>query len=205
MRIGLDFDNTMIRYDDVFRQAAKERGLLGPDFVGTKRQVRDSIRGLPDGEIKWQALQGHVYGRGIESATLFAGLPEFLRRAQADGDAILIISHKTEYGHFDPDKVDLRAAALRWMEAQGLFLGRGFFAREHVHFTSSRADKLKRIAELGCDVFVDDLQEVLIDPDFPLSVRRILFSEIAASAHGLPYSICRDWPSISEIVFRDRP
>ena len=28
MRIGLDFDNTIIRYDEAFRQAAKERGLV---------------------------------------------------------------------------------------------------------------------------------------------------------------------------------
>jgi len=206
MRIGLDFDNTIIRYDDVFRCAAKDRGLLGPDFVGTKRQIRDVIRCLPDGEVKWQALQGYVYGSGIGSATLFAGLPEFLRRAQAFGDTVLIVSHKTEHGHFDLDKVDLRAAALRWMEGQGLFSGGGFcLGREHVHFASSRTEKLKRIAELDCDVFVDDLEEVLTDPDFPPSARRILFSETATSAVGLPYSICRDWRSISEIVFRDRP
>jgi len=205
MLIGLDFDNTIIRYDEVFLQAARERGLLGADFVGTKQQIRDAIRGLPDGEAKWQALQGYVYGSGMGGATLFGGLPEFLRRAQADGDTVLIVSHKTEHGHFDPDKTDLRAAALSWMETQGLFSERGGgLAREHVRFTSTRQEKLKRIGELGCDVFVDDLHEVLTDPDFPPSVRRILFSEVAANTDGAPYCVCRDWPSVSEVVFRDR-
>src|SRR5258708_33248098 len=73
MRIGLDFDNTIIRYDDVFLQAARDRGLLGRDFVGTKQQIRDTIRALPGGEVKWQALQGYVYGSGIGGAALFPG------------------------------------------------------------------------------------------------------------------------------------
>jgi hypothetical protein len=204
MRIGLDFDNTIIRYDEVFRQAAQARGLLAGDCCGTKQQIREAIRRLPDGEAKWQALQGYVYGKGIENATLSDGLPEFLRRARAGGDTILIVSHKTEHGHFDPDKVDLRAAALRWMEEQALFSDRGFsIAREHVHFTPTRTEKLRRIAELDCDVFVDDLEEVLTDPEFPPSVRRILFSEQGIDGDGLPYRLCRDWPSISEVVFHD--
>src|SRR5579872_4177641 len=133
MRIGLDFDNTIIRYDEVFCDAARSRGLIGPDFTGTKHDVRDAIRRLPDGELKWQALQGHVYGKGIANAVLFSGLPEFLRRARTVGDTILIVSHKTERGHFDPDGIDLRVAALRWMEAQGFFSEQGFsIALEHV-------------------------------------------------------------------------
>jgi hypothetical protein len=205
MRIGLDFDNTIICYDDVFQQAATDRGLLEPNFAGTKRQIRDVIRRLPDGEVKWQALQGYVYGKGIENAALWAGLPEFLTRAQICRDTILIVSHKTEHGHFDPDKVDLRAAALRWMETQGLFSGRGCsIAREQVYFKATRAEKLRRIAELDCDVFVDDLAEVLSDPDFPSAVRRVLFSELATDAEGLPYRVCRDWPSISEVIFLGR-
>ncbi|SRR5258708_6393827 len=202
MRIGLDFDNTIIRYDDVFHQAANERGLLSADFSGSKQQVRDAIRRLPDGELKWQALQGYVYGKGIQNATLFPGLPDFLRRARSHGDTVLIVSHKTEHGHFDPDRVNIRHAAMRWMEAQGFFTNQGFsMMPNHIHFASSRSEKLSRIAELKCDIFIDDLEEVLVDPDFPRFVRRILFSEHAEIADDLPYNVCRDWPSIEEIVF----
>src|SRR4051812_46572731 len=99
MRIGLDFDNTIIRYDDVFRATAKERGLVRAEFSGNKKKVRDTVGLLPDGEQKWQALQGYFYGNGIGSATLFAGLADFLRRARARRDTVLIVSHKTEHGH----------------------------------------------------------------------------------------------------------
>jgi hypothetical protein len=205
MRIGLDFDNTMIRYDEVFRQAAKERGLLPADFPGSKQQVRDAIRRLPEGELKWQALQGHVYGKGIQQAEMFPGLPEFLRRAHSHGDTVLVVSHKTEYGHFDPDKTNLRQAAMQWMEGQGFFTARGFSMMPgDIHFTSTRSEKLNRIAELKCDIFVDDLPEVLADPEFPDVVRRILFSDQSENADGLPYAVCRDWPSIEEMVFLDR-
>ena len=205
MRIGLDFDNTIIRYDGVFRQAAIERGLLSAEFNGTKHLVRNAIRLLPDGESRWQALQGYVYGQGIQGATLFAGLSEFLRRARAQDATILVVSHKTEYGHFDPARVNLRQAAMRWMEKQAFFTKEGFsLAPDNVYFASTRAEKLGYIRDLKCDVFVDDLEEVLADPHFPKLVRRILFSEDAQPADDLPYEICRDWASIQEIVFLDR-
>jgi hypothetical protein len=205
MRIGLDFDNTIIRYDDVFREAAKGRGLVSTEFYGTKRQVRSAIRLLPDGELQWQALQGYVYGKGIQNATPFAGLGNFLRRARTHGDTVLVVSHKTEYGHFDPDHVNLRHAAMQWMKEQGFFSERGFsVAPDNIFFASTRSEKLSRIGDLACDVFIDDLEEVLADPEFPSFVRRILFSEHAKKADDQPYEICRDWASIEETVFLDR-
>jgi len=205
MRIGLDFDNTIIRYDDVFRDSAIERGLVSANFSGTKQQVRNAIRLLPDGEHQWQALQGYVYGKGIQSATLFAGLDDFLRRARTHGCTILVVSHKTEYGHFDLDRVNIRGAAMQWMEGQGFFAEQGFsLAPSNVHFASSRSQKLSRIGELGCDVFIDDLEEVLSDPEFPSFVRRILLSETAGKLADVPYEVCRDWASIQETVFLDR-
>lgn len=204
MRIGLDFDNTIIRYDDVFREAAIQRDLVTAKFSGTKQQVRDAVRQLPDGERQWQALQGYVYGKGIRAATPFVGLDDFLRCANARRDTILIVSHKTEYGHFDPERVSLRQAAMQWMEQHGFFAERGFLiAPGNVHFLSSRSEKLNRIGELACNIFVDDLAEVLADPTFPPLVRRILFSERAEKSDGLPYEICRDWSSIKETIFFD--
>jgi len=201
LRIGLDFDNTIIRYDEVFQQAAKERGLVLDSFSGTKQQVRDAIRLQPEGEMKWQALQGYVYGRGISEAKLFPGVREFLRRARKNGDTILIVSHKTEYGHFDRDNVNLRGAALRWMEMNGFFSEDGFsIMRDHVHFASTRSEKVSRIADLNCEFFVDDLEEVLSDPAFPPSVERILLSASALVEH-LPYKVCSDWAAIEEIIF----
>ncbi len=50
LRIGIDFDNTVIAYDQVFCATAKLDGLISADFAGGKQAVRDCIRSLPDGE-----------------------------------------------------------------------------------------------------------------------------------------------------------
>lgn len=199
MRIGLDFDNTIIRYDDVFQSVAKQRGLVPADFSGTKQQVRDAIRLLPDGEIEWQKLQGYVYGKGIGGASMFPGLDAFLRRAGERGDSIAIVSHKTRYGHYDPDRVDLREAALAWMKANRFFETDIYGMRvDDVYFATTRAEKLDRIASLAFDAFVDDLEEVLTDPDFPTGPRRILFSSHAEEMDGNSITVCPDWPSVQK-------
>ena len=43
----------------------------------------------------------------------------------------MIVSHKTEYGHFDANQVKLRQAAHSWMTAQGFFQedGYGIFSK----------------------------------------------------------------------------
>ena len=200
LRIGIDFDNTIISYDDVFCAAAKRSGLIEASFAGSKQAVRDAIRLLPDGELTWQRLQGQVYGKGIGGAKLVAGVEPFLRRARAEGSAVVIVSHKTEYGHFDPDRVNLRTAALDWMAGQGLLDGGHGVARQDVYFESTRADKLKRIAALSLTHFIDDLEEVLTDPDFPPRVERILFADAAQPAAGR-YIRCASWGDIERRLF----
>ena len=201
-RIGIDFDNTIVGYDKVFLAAARGRELVGKHFVGDKRAIRDAVRLLPDGELKWQRLQGYVYGSGISDAVMFDGSDRFLRRCRSEGHTVMIVSHKTEYGHFDANQVKLRQAAHSWMTARGFFQedGYGIFSK-HIFFESTRAEKLKRIADLACTHFIDDLEEVLSDPSFPPTVARILFAERAVAADDLPYIVCPSWAHIEEVVF----
>ena len=202
MHIGLDFDNTIIRYDDVFVAAAKERGLIPAGFRGSKQQVRDAIRLIDDGEISWQKLQGYVYGAGIGGASMFEGLDAFLRRAKAVGVEVSIVSHKTEYGHYDPLRVNLREGALGWMEAQGFFDPAVYgLSRANVHFGATREEKLDGIRASGVEVFIDDLEEVLDEPDFPAGVRKVLFSQHPVS--GKPYPVYASWAEISEAMLVD--
>jgi hypothetical protein len=201
LRIGIDFDNTLIDYDRVFVEAARELRLVPDDFNGSKRAVRDAIRLLPDGELTWQRLQGHVYGARIDRAIPFAGAREFLRRCARNGVSTFIVSHKTRYGHYDPARIDLREAARDWLTSQGFFNPeRGGVTPDQVYFEDDRADKLARIAALGCTHFIDDLPEVFSDPQFPDGVRRILFAETGADCCD---HLCPDWRSVSAAVFGD--
>ena len=198
LRIGIDFDNTIITYDGVFRAAAEAGGLIAPGFSGNKQAVRDAIRLLPDGELAWQRLQGQVYGKGIGGAAMMAGVKTFLRRCRAEGAAVAVVSHKTEFGHFDPDRVNLRKAALDWMTGQGLHGGHGI-ALADIYFEGTRAEKLARIAALSLTHFIDDLEEVLTDADFPPDVERILFADDAQPSSS--YTRCPTWRDIERRVF----
>ena len=203
MRIGLDFDNTIITYDEVFRLKARERGLVGADFAGGKQAIRDAIRLLPDGELAWQQLQGQVYGKGIVGARMFEGVDSFLRRCRRENIAVAIVSHKTEYGHYDLDRINLRDAARDWMTVHGFFRDSDYaIPPENLYFEGTRHDKLERIARLGCTHFIDDLAEVLTDPGFPLGVERILFTKDEVASKAAPYIVCPTWPHIEEEVFR---
>jgi len=77
MLIGVDFDNTLVTYEQVFRDVAIARGLIDPDFAGTKQEIRDHIHLLPDGGLAWQRLHGFVYGKGIAKAQMFQGAAGF--------------------------------------------------------------------------------------------------------------------------------
>jgi hypothetical protein len=202
MRIGIDFDNTIVGYDEVFLQSAKRSGLLAPEFSGGKQAVRDALRRLPDGERAWQRLQGLVYGGGISDAVMFEGVDKFLRRCLGEAHEVYIVSHKTEHGHFDATDVNLRAGALGWMERHGFFRPDGYaIPVECVFFEGSRAEKLKRIAVLDCTHFIDDLEEVLSDPRFP-PINRILFAPHHAPRAPLRYPACATWARIEAEVFR---
>jgi hypothetical protein len=87
------------------------------------------------------------------------------------------------------------------MEARGLFAPDIYaIPRQNVFFESSRPEKLARIAALHCTCFIDDLEEVLIDPGFPPGVKRVLFGTRAASPH---FAACPSWQGIAQAVFDD--
>lgn len=203
-RIGIDFDNTLISYDAVFIAAAKDRGLLPNDFVGTKRMVRDAIRRLPNGELSWQALQGYVYGTGISAACLVDGVDDFLRRCRTENCNVFIISHKTKHGHFDPKRVDLREAAENWLAEHGFFSSDIYaIPKKNVFFNDTRSAKLECIRATEVTHFIDDLEEVLADPKFPSGVERILLAETTRSSAG-HVTCCLNWSQVTEVVFGKR-
>ena len=200
-RIGIDFDNTIICYDDIFLSAAKERGLVPSNFSGSKKEVRDTIRLNPGGELAWQKLQGYVYSRGIDRASPFEGLESFLARCCEAEHEILIVSHKTEFGNFDSSGTNLRTAAVSWLEKRGFFSKSFGLQRENVFFESTRAEKIRRISATGFGCFIDDLEEVFAEPSFPGQVKRILFSAQRLISGIELDAVCPTWSDVETAVF----
>lgn len=173
MRIGLDFDNTIVRYDQVFHMAAVDRGLIGPDVPASKVTVRDHMR-RAGREDAWTELQGYVYGERMADATAYPSVIEFLRYARDSAMTVYIISHKTRHPVAGP-KYDLHQAAGAWIESTLVDEGGPLIRRDNIFFHEGKDEKISRVGALRCDVFVDDLPEILTAPGFPDGTTKILF------------------------------
>jgi|TARA_B100000315_G_scaffold251191_1_gene285552 hypothetical protein len=199
VRIGVDFDNTLAGYDHLFAEAVRDRGWGHVPVDQGKQALRDALRAGPDGENNWRSLQAEVYGARMAEAKLFEGAADFFERCRERGVTVSIVSHKTRYAAADPGGVDLHTASLDWMKLQGFFEGEGFgLDPAQVFFEASRADKLARIVALKCTHFIDDLEEVLLAPEFPKGVKRYL---IGATTDAPGLTSCRNWRDITEGVF----
>ena len=72
MRIGIDFDNTLVNYYGVFYNTAVSLGWIEPGIGESKNSVK-SFFIERDQEPKWTELQGIVYGKTIAQAKPFDG------------------------------------------------------------------------------------------------------------------------------------
>ena len=165
-------------------------------------QVRAYVRGCDEGELQWRQLQGLVYGARIADATVVEGVGEFFDLCRRRGVATYIVSHKTSMSEYVDPPVDLRAAALQWMTSRGFFREDGFGLRpQDVFFASSRNEKIEQIRALGCTHFIDDLEEVLLDPEFPVSVERLLFAPARTADAAAPLPTFTSWRGICAHLF----
>lgn len=173
MRIGIDFDNTLVCCAPLFHRVANERGIVPLDVPPTKDAVRDFLRDHGR-EPEWTELQGAVYGPLLSEARPFPGAREFLVLCRQKGIPVYVVSHKTRHAVGGPAH-DLHEAGHRWLESHGFYAGVGL-SREEVFFEPTREDKLNRIRLLGCTHFIDDLKEVFADTHFPMGVKKWLFA-----------------------------
>lgn len=171
MKIGIDFDNTIVCYDEAFHASARERQLIPKGVEATKSAVKEHLQSN-DREEDWIALQGYVYGPGINAARPFEGALDFIRKAQQQGHEVFIVSHKTRHPFRGP-QYDLHEHAAAWLVQQKI-LG-DVIDRANVYFELTKEEKLARVGELECDWFIDDLPSILEHPEFPAGVKRALF------------------------------
>jgi FMN phosphatase YigB (HAD superfamily) len=194
MRIGIDFDNTIACYDGVFHKAALEKGLIPPDLGGSKNAVRDFLNGSGRKD-EFTALQGYVYGARMDLVAPYPGVDAFLDAAREAGHELFIVSHKTRTPILGP-AYDMHAAARGFLAAQG-FAGAARVPEANIFFELTKEEKVARAGDLGCDIFIDDLPEILAMPGFAPGLRAILFDpEQHHAAAGLPYERFDDWRSI---------
>jgi hypothetical protein len=176
IKLGIDFDNTLVCYDPLFDAICKEKGLAAGKNISSKTRLRDALRIQEHGELEWTRIQGEVYGPRILEAKPFEGALEFIKHLRMQKIAFCIISHKTRFPVLGPAH-DLHAWAKQWLQKYELIDSEEICLSKQKYFFELRKEaKLERIALEGCTHFIDDLPEFLSEPKFPTGVHKVLFA-----------------------------
>ncbi|MGH6804758.1 MAG: hypothetical protein ACREC3_15545 [Methyloceanibacter sp.] len=197
VRIGLDFDNTIVSYDTLFHKVAFEQGLIPADLPQTKLAVRDYLRHQGQEEV-WIEMQGYVYGARMSEAETYPGVLDFFRWARANHIPTFIVSLKTRHPFSGP-QYDLHQAARAWVSEHLHNESTPFVEPDAVYFELTKEEKLARITDLKCSLYVDDLPEILLAPSFPRGTEPFLFDP---DGHHLDTHLPRiqSWQQLQKIV-----
>ena len=113
MIVGFDFDNTIINYENSFKELALKKKIISSKINQDKKSIRDYLR-KHNKEKEWTILQGEVYGKYIMKAKIYEGVLDIFQWLTIKKNKIYIISHKTQFPYLGK-KVDLRQSALNWI------------------------------------------------------------------------------------------
>jgi len=197
IKLGIDFDNTLITYDSLFKKAALEKNLIPINFPESKSLIRNYLREKGQEKL-FTILQGEVYGSRIFEATQSEGMYDSLTKAKNNGIELFIISHKTKTP-YEGRKYNLHNAASNWLEKNLFFEKSGInISRKNVYFEVTKTKKIKRIESLGCTHFIDDLPEILdmINP----KIKKILYNPKLNNLKNNDYINMKNWSELLKII-----
>lgn len=200
--IGVDLDNTLAMYDELMYTVALEMNLITTNVEPNKKFIRDAIRLLPNGDIEWQRVQGAVYGPRMQDALVAEGAFTFFQECKQKASRVFVISHKTPYANYDPTNTNLHQSAMKWMNNNRFFERSGLGLNpDEIYMEETRKAKLEQVARLGCEYFVDDLEEVFLEPNFPQGVQGILYHPDGKEMCPPGVKLATNWDEISEYIF----
>lgn len=197
--LGIDFDNTLADYHTLFAEVAREWQLLTVVKDFSKKNVRDKVRLLKNGENLWQKLQVEVYGPKLAKARLSPQAADFIKIARIHHLKLYIVSHKTSYSRQYP----LRQYAWEWLERNNFFENNNLgFSKSDVFFESTQREKIKRIIDLRCTHFIDDLLEVFKNETFPPKIRKLLYDPHHQYQKAKDIVKISSWQKINDYFFK---
>jgi hypothetical protein len=197
MRVGLDFDNTLVSYDRLFRSVALGNAWIPPSIAARKNAVRDHLRTAGQEEV-WTRLQGEVYGARILEAEPCEGMLAALKWLAQREVAMCIVSHKTRTPYLG-EAWDLHAAARGWLTKQGFHDAAGLgWPDDHVFFELSKEAKIARIISERCTHYVDDLPEIL--DLLPAQIEKIYFAPDDAAGARPEWRVMRAWRELPALL-----
>jgi hypothetical protein len=188
-KIGIDFDNTIVCYDEAFYLAAIENNLIPKNLTKSKNSIKDYLI-IKKKEAEWTKLQGYVYGSKMDLAKSFLGFEDFIKYALKNNFEINIISHKTRFPYLG-DKYDLHLSAKNWLNSQKFYN-----EKIKVFFELTLEKKINRIKKENCNYFIDDLIDVLNHQLFPKNVKKIYFNSVKFPSNSAALKNIYNWIDI---------
>ena len=190
---GFDLDNTLINYSEAVAEFCRINSLPLCNDIGNLKVM---LRKFSDSDHEWQLAQSWLYTSGLEFAQLGLGSIDLISYLTQKGYHLYIVSHKTSHTPKFCGQIPLHDLANNWIRKSAL--SSYFRDPERIYFEPTRKAKIGVIRKLSLDYFVDDLEEVFEDPNFPSHTKRILIYKSGSQNSTLKYVI--DFKSIREIL-----
>jgi hypothetical protein len=196
INLGLDFDNTIVNYGNLFGNLAFSKKLITSKTLKDKETVKKYMI-LKGNEKNWTELQGEVYGKEILKAKPYPFFKKSLREIDSDKVNKLIISHKTLYP-IRGKKYNLHSIATKWLIKNNFYNKDQYFQKENIFFEQTFEKKINKIKKMQCDIYVDDLKSVLLE--LPKSINKILFDPCFIETNNNNYKIIRSWNELKKYL-----
>ena len=197
IKIGIDLDNTIINYDKLFLDLAKEKKLIKRNLKITRQSLRKIIK--KESIKKWKTIQSTVYSEKIKEAKINSGVLTFFKKIINQNKKIFIVSHKTKFPYIGKKK-NLHSLSKKWISKNLIKkINNKNFDLKSVYFEETEKKKIKRIRKLKCQYFIDDLPSILkkLSP----KIKKILFDPNNANNKYKDYKKIKSWKEISKISF----
>jgi hypothetical protein len=170
MRIGFDFDNTIVCYDQAIKILSVKID-LPENLDRDKLSIRDYLRSQ-NRENEWTEFQGTLYGPGMIHAKTYDFFFEVANKLTRQNHELFIVSHRSKYPYAG-EKYDLHQYAWDWLEEKNK--SPKIINNKNIYFLETLSNKIEKIKYLEIDLFIDDLLEVINHDEFPKKIKSILF------------------------------
>ena len=200
IKIGLDLDNTLIDYSDCFKKALSKLNIK-INRTNSKSEIKDFIFKAGYKKKDWMKIQGLAYGYFITNrAKLFKGVLRFLKRSKINHYELIIVSHKTEKGHYLDKSINIRQKALDFLLEKKIYCKSDSSLIKKIKFFNTVSEKVDYINSNNFDIFIDDLPKVLNKIDLNKNIKLFRFSVKKKLTNCKKYTEFNNWFLIDELI-----
>jgi len=171
MKIGIDLDNTIAIYDNLFSKYASN--LLGVKGCRNKKEVAHYLKNQ-NREKDWTFLQGEVYGKYMTEASVAKHFIERISSIDLSEAVFEIVSHRSLFPSSGA-LYNMRNIAYDWIELN-ISPYTQINIYKSVFFFETIEEKIQFISESSYFAFVDDLPFIFENNHFPKNTRAFLFT-----------------------------